>query len=229
MANATLQTIGAQVAAKVGDPEGVVYDEGQIAPFVNNALGEITLYMRTRSIKEMLHRAQLTVPAGTTAITRTSPASPNNLPDQLRVPEFMWEATPGQTANQNFARMIGPRILPRVPQGQTLVYWDWKGEEIKLVGATTDRIVQIDFFREVDPLVLPTDKLFIPDSILPIVSLVCAQIAVSRGATSDAVNWKQEAMLYLQDIAGEQVKAQQSAPLRRSPYRRWGYWNNYWR
>lgn len=217
MAN-TLQTITAGVANEVGDADASVFDEQFIAPLVKGALQEFTLWMRARAVQQLRYRATITVPASTTAITKTSsPALPSN----LLAPTDLWEAPVGATQDQ-YRALTGPRLLPRVAVGSTLTYWNWVNGQIALIAASQERSLQMDYFGEVTDMVLPTDTVFIPDSVLPIIKMIAGRIVSSRGDIAAAQAFQQKAEMLMQDIASEQIKAQQSAPIRRRPFRSHG-------
>jgi len=147
--------------------------------------------------------------------------TPPILPRNLVVPDELWEAKLGGL-NQDFYRVTGPTQIPNTMQGPTLGYWDWRENEIILLGSTADRLLRIDYWGDLENFQAPaiaTQAVLIDGAVNAISKLCCYHIAVSRGQHELAAGFAADAELEINDIINVELKQQQQQPQRRLPIR----------
>jgi hypothetical protein len=146
---------------------------------------------------------------------------PPTLPSNLIVPDELWEAKMGG-GNEYFYRVVGPTAIPNTRQGSSLGYWDWYGNEIRLLGATEARQLRIDYLGDLDNFQSPaiaSQAVLIGGAINAISFLCCYHIATSRGQHELAQGFYANAEREINDIINVELKMQQQQPQRRQPYR----------
>src|ERR1035437_8969448 len=147
--------ISAGIRAMLDDqsvPGGSTYTDAYCQKYVEMAQQKVVEYLIGNSVERMKFRTEtpLTVPAGTTILDYASTAGGTAgtgiallLPDDLVLPDQLWEAIIGGQ-NSDFYPMSGPNPIPRIPQSDTLRYWNWYDGRIHLLGATVDRLLRMD-------------------------------------------------------------------------------------
>lgn len=156
---------------------------------------------------------------------------PPILPANFVEPDELWEAKMGGT-NQDFYRVVGPNPIPNQAQTTSLGYWDFYDGEIRLLGATEDRQVRIDYWGSLEnfegPLV-PAQAVIMQGFVNPISFMVSKLISTSRGQHEAAAEFGQLFDAELEDIANIQQKAQQQNPVRRLSSRGASRYQGYFR
>lgn len=125
--------------------------------------------------------------------------------------------------------MRGSRPLPAATQQSQLVFWDWNGHALSLIGATENRDVKMDFWAEVSDFPTSgTDTTALPvaDSLDFLAALTAGIAAQSRGQAQLAslygvvdpsgVSGMAGRLLY--NFINTTLKTAQAEPLRRAPY-----------
>jgi len=166
----------------------------------------------------------------TTGLPLTNAPAPA-LPANLIVPDELWEAKLGG-GNQDFYRMVGPSPIPNVAPSNTLGYWDLAEDEIRLLGATEDRQVRLEYWGELEGFAFPpiaSQAVLIGGGVNAISDLVCGYIATSRGQHELAQTFYAQAELEIDDLVNLQLKTQQQQPQRRMPYRGQGRYDGHFR
>lgn len=140
----------------------------------------------------------------------------------------LWDAelATDQGSNPDFIPMTGPGPIPRIPQSDSLRYWDWYGGTIKLPGCTVDRLVRMTYWATLGP-VDPTAKLLIVNSGNAIACLAASYAARAKGQYQAAAYFATfdpggtisgQAGYEIGNIINADIKTQQSEPVRRLPY-----------
>jgi hypothetical protein len=214
-------------------PGGATFTDDYNQKYIEMAQETMVNYLIGNSVERAKFRTEtpLVIPAGTTildysvAVGGTSAVGTANvLPDDLILPDQLWEAKVN-ALNSDFFPMSGPNPIPRIPQSDTLGYWNWYGGLIHLLGSTVDRWVRADYWSFL-PAVNPAGRIKVVASGNALISLASCYAARSRGqyqqadrlATFDSdgtiggqAGWE------LDQIINQEIKAQQSEPVRRQP------------
>lgn len=207
---------------------GAVFDDTFLVDNVKAAQEVICSYLVLNSIKQMKFRAQITVTSGTTLINdSSSPALPDA--SNFLAPDRLWEAPTGATADA-FVDMVGPHTLPQRVATSSLMDWDWRGVAsangtgvLVFVGATQNRLVQIDYFAGLTPTA-GSGSIALIGATDAIASLASGQICASRdemraaeyfGSAMPDGTVTGRAGFFLTAITGTQTKAEQSVNHRR--------------
>lgn len=156
---------------------------------------------------------------------------PPILPENFIEPDQIWEAKIGGT-DQDFFLVVGPHQIPNQAQTNTLGYWDFYDGEIRLLGATEDRLLRLDYWGSLENFqgsAVPAQAVVIQGFVNPISYMVCKLISHSRGQHSAAAEWGALFDVEMEDIANIQQKAQQQTPVRRLSARGAGRYQGYFR
>lgn len=227
--------VSAGIRAALDDlvvPGGAVYTDAYCQKYVEMAQQTMVGYLIANSVERAKFRTEtpLTVNAGTTildyAATAGGVAGTNVqliLPDDLDIPDQLWESKVGGL-NEDFVMMSGPNELPRVPQADTLRYWNWVNGRIHLVGSTVARDVRMDYWSSL-PAIDPAGRVKIVASGNALIYLAASLCAASKGqytlanycATFDRDVIGGRAGFELNNIINSEIKAGQSEPSRRLP------------
>ena len=212
---------------------GSVYTDDFLQAHFDMALKKMVSAMVSNGVRRMIFRQDgITVPALTTVIYRADDpnlpgGSPVIFPTNFIQVDQLWEAKIGGV-NSDYVPMSGPGEIPRIDQTDMLRYWDLYGGQLQLLGSTVDRLLRVDYWGDVGALnpagVVP---IIVSDNFL--VALVCHQAALSKGnhqAAQTFAVFDQSLPYGLGGIAGyelanmvnEEIKTQQSEPMRRRPY-----------
>lgn len=142
---------------------------------------------------------------------------PPCLPDNFVEPDELWEAKMGGTS-QDFYRVVGPNPIPNQAQTNSLGYWDFYNGEIRLLGATEDRLLRIDYWGSLENFqgsLVPAQAVIMQGFVNPICFGVCQLISHSRGQHQAAAVWEGLYSTEMEQIANIQQKPQQQNPVRR--------------
>lgn len=212
-------------------PGGATYSDAYLQGFIESAQLTMVNYLLSNSVEILKFRTEtpLTIPAGTTILDRPLAYGGTAgtgvallLPKDFLEPEELLEAKVGG-ANEDFVPMAGPWTLPLIGQIDTLRYWDWRGGQIHLLGATEDRLLRIYYWSSLGNLD-PTARMKVSASGNALAAIAAALAARSKGQQDVAdrlavfnadgtiggqAGWE------LQQIINADVKTQQSVPTRR--------------
>lgn len=202
-------------AALCNDVNKQLYTYAAQLPYLRLALEDITLEMEDNKIPTIKETSSiLSVPAGTTLITTaTTPAIPSDLRDPVSL-----EERPSGSSN-NFIPMF-LREIPEEDQQETLRWWDWRENEIKLLGATADIDLKINYLKGLAAInsensVIVDMRLLNPLAYLTAAKL-CRYIGENFQRSNDLLRDFRKAMDH---YIGVNVKKDQANPVRRPGYR----------
>jgi hypothetical protein len=195
----------------LNDTEEQVYKTDVLLPFIQLAYGEAEKHLSVNGIgaaKEVISTIPIT--AGMKAITV------NEINDMV-LPIAVSERTPGETT---FSDMYMKRWEPGVEPDIILHYWTWRGNEIKLIGATQDREVRVKYLKGF-PLLVNENS---PIRILGALEFLAYRSAglASRyigGNNSRAEALDLDSARVLPIMIANEIKNTQSMPVRRRPFR----------
>lgn len=145
-------------------------------------------------------------------------APPNQLPVDMVQPTKLWERP--LNSNQSFTEMIDLTEsdgLPSEPQGQTLMYWEWRSDGLYFLGALQDTQIRIRYIKMLIDPTSPSSQILIRNAVNAVAFVVSAMVAGARGVP-EAANLDQLATDALFDLANQAVRRSQSKGRRRRSY-----------
>lgn len=182
----TVTEVEARVALNVADGQNDWTDPSLIDDFIYAAYRDVVRLMRAGGACLFRRTSDpIIVYAGVRSIGRAagvSPVSPNPYPaDLIRPIEIVEREYIDHPALHYYVRMsqsegvVESRALTDELQG-----WEWKYDEIVVIGALLDREIKIEYDAEL-PDVTGTDELLVPDGGDAITNLATAYALRSRG------------------------------------------------
>lgn len=138
-------TIMTETRALLNDPTGAIYVDAPMWPLMNKAYRELQTKLNALGIstaKEV--SAVIDVPVNT---LRMGDATAPPLPTDLLYPISLEERQDGSTSNDDWRDMDEVDVEPSIAQGNMLIYWAWREDELKFIGATTIREIRIKYMK----------------------------------------------------------------------------------
>lgn len=126
-------------AVYLNDPSGSVFTDSKLLPLFKEAYG----YLQT-DLQENGLQCSNGVADG--IIVKTGKTTLPYLPGDFAWPIDLEERLSG--SSDLYQPMVNRRWIPSVLQTDKLIYWDWNGEFINFVGATTDRDIRIKYLKD---------------------------------------------------------------------------------
>lgn len=165
--------------------------------------------------------APITVPA--LAISIPEGGAAGQLPLDFVEPRKLWERSVGG-AETDWVPMKERRILPQSTANNTLGFWNWSGEVVNLIGASSIRQVRIFGIKSLpllsdlkDPIAINFSKTYMAAAIA-----AKAALTVLHNPTL-AKSIRTEADLYRSRLLSKHTRKNQSLPVRRQGMRRRGF------
>lgn len=160
----------------------------------------------------------ITVSAGATSIEPGGGVG--QLPDDFVEPIELSERAVGGI-DTDYVPMKERTILPRATAGNTLMYWVWDEENIKLIGCTTAREVQIYGYKSLPLLSDMKDQIRVSFSkdYLACAAAAQAALSISHNPTL-ARELEGKATTKLNLLLNKYIRKNQSLPTRRRAFRR---------
>ena len=203
----------------LNDPSGNIYPDDRLLPLMQKAYRELQTKLLLNGlsvVKEYTTGTPIPVPAGTILL-----GDGTGLPTDLVYPIELWERPAGST--QLFEEMTERAWEPEIRPGSTLIYWDWREEEIKFVGATTNREVRIKFMKGLARITSAASPITVNNATTWLAARTAAIAAFVLGSNpTRAEGLNGDAGQALKDLLRYLVKRQQGLPVRRrvNAYRR---------
>lgn len=187
-------------------------------PYLNMAMAELEEMFELNNVPSTNKTsAAITVEAGVDTLSfTTTPA----LPSDLKEIQELWEKDSG--ISEDYIPMIHREFLPKVDVLTTnLIYWSWIDQEIKFIGATSDRDVKIDYIKSIFSKVQAnTDQITVINCKSFLMYRTAGLVAEFIGEnTSRAESLNADALLALDRTLGISVKGKQNISTRRQPFR----------
>lgn len=187
-------------------------------PYLNMALVDLKeiLELNNVPITNQSSNTALTITAGVTKIARNTNPS---LPLDLIEIRHLWERDAGTT--EDFMPMTKKEFLPNTTiQISQLVYWAWINDELRFVGATTDRDLRMDYVCDpFAPILVETDVIHYDRAQAFLnyrTAALCAQFIGENKERSDDLNTL--AGLAVDRTLGITTKPRQAIATRRRPF-----------
>lgn len=212
-------------ASLMNDTARTVYTYAAQLPYLNMALEELEEHFQLNNIPVTNEtNTYITVPIGTTAIYASDGKGSGpvpNYPSDLVDIQGVYERLSGTT--NPFIPVIKREFLPHplndVPT-DSLQYWIWENQTIKLIGATSIRQVKLDYIKSLFPEVTNQAEVIgviNSRSFLQYrTAALCTQfIGENQSRATELNNF---AVLALDRVTGIGTKSKQAITTRRKPF-----------
>lgn len=210
----------ADIARNVYLNRGGISDTAML-PLINNEYEALQHILIEHDVPVMRKTfAPITIVIGATTIPEGTTVG--CLPTDFVAPLFLWEKSENDL-DVNYTPMVEKNEMPIITPSDRLIYWVWDGEEIKLLGATTTRVVLIRGYKFFPYLTEAMQELHISFAKSYLACAVAAQAAltISHNPTM-AKELDMKAHDKLDKILSKYVKKNQTLRFRRRGYRRPG-------
>jgi hypothetical protein len=214
----TVTNILTTSAGLLNDSAKAVYTDAVQLPYFNMALAELLEEMQRSGLSfNYSTNSVSTITAGITNIG--GPGGPS-LPMDLIEPINLYERD--VDTDEDYLEMRKTTFLPSLTVlTSSLIWWTWQEQQIKFIGATTDRQIKIEYLRRgMQPV---TDV----NQVMPIINAdtflhfrtaaLCAEFIMENTERANALN--SNAALRLDTFISTKVKQTQSTPVRRRGFR----------
>jgi hypothetical protein len=193
----------------LNDSAGSNYTAASLLPLLQKAYRELQTKMQRAGLSVSEKRSStLTVTAGTTSLGDGS-----GLPTDFLYPVNVWER--GSTSEQ--WQPVNEEMWEDTdPMGPALGVYSWREDTIYFRGATTSRLVMIEYVKTAPTLTSTGTAIVIPDSDIFLASRCAAIAAVVIGENpTRGKTLNDDAEAAWQDFKGVRVKNRQGLPVRR--------------
>lgn len=203
----------------LNDPSGNIYPDDRLLPLMQKAYRELQTKLLLNGltvVKEYTLGTPIPVPIGTAQL-----GDGTGLPTDIVYPIEMWERPAGST--QLFAEMTERAWEPEAKPGSSLIYWTWREEEIKFLGATTAREVRLKYMQGLTKIASAASVIEVNNATTWLAARTAAIAAFVLGSNpTRAEGLNGDAGQALEDLLRYLVKRQQGLPVRRrvNAYRR---------
>lgn len=203
--------------ALLNDPNGAIYPDVAMYPVMNKCYKELQTKltrMGIPTIKEV--DDQIIVPANTKALIEGGLLPPN-----LILPVWLGERAVGSTLR--YEPMSERSWDPNMGPANQLIYWVWREDQIKFVGATTDRDVMIRYKKSLNKIQDANSEIPILNCEVWLAQRTAAVAAGTIGSNPTRAKMLNDDLIYIwDDFCGTLVHKDQSRPVRRrrTRYRR---------
>ena len=213
----TAASVMDRAAAFLNDSALSIFTYVAQIPYLNAALDELQEIFEENNVPITNRRSSvLVIPAGTVTISfSTTPALPSDLIEIQK----LGERNSGTT--DSFTEMVRKEFLPQTEvQTTQLIYWSWINEQIKFIGATSARDVELDYIASLftavttstNSITVINGKSFLAYR----TAALCAQFIGENPERAQALN--DDAVLALSRSLNITVKGRQSIVTRRQPF-----------
>lgn len=219
-----------RVAALLNDSNLQIFTYAAQLPYLNVAIDELAEEMEQNNVEATTTKSStLTITTGTTVISATStPAYPSDL---INI-QTIWEKLSGSDT-ESYAQLTKVEFLPPYLQPvDSLIFWTWQEQEIRFVGATSDRDVMLQYIARTLNQVTQVDgsdiiTLINAQSFLSYrTAALCANYIGENATRSTELNTFAQAALnrFLNiDAKGRQVISTRRRPFR-ARFKSWSLW-----
>jgi hypothetical protein len=221
----TAGQITALVRSLLNDAAGNLFTDTVLLPYVNAAYRKAQRTLANVQSGSFLTDNVLLVVSAVPAVDASvqvsitdATAPPNQLPPDLLVPSKLWER-PNLSTN-DFVEMVDLTDhdgLPSEPQGQALLYWEWRADGLYFLGATQDTQIRLRYQKSYPDLVDSTSPVLIRNSQEALAYAAAAMAGAARGAPQ-AERWDAAAADALEDLLVRATQREQQTGRRRRPF-----------
>ncbi len=180
-----------------------------LLPYVKMAVGYMETNLEENNVAcKSTTLAAINVPVGALELIP--------LPADFVWPISLKERNAGST--DLYADMIERAWEPQIAQGDRLVYWAWREDRIKFVGALTNREVLLNYVKSFPIVNVATDVVYnyARQYLAAKVAALVHEFISQNETLAERCNTQAETNI--EQIINIQVKKQQATPVRRKPY-----------
>ena len=221
----TAGQITALVRSLLNDAAGNLFTDTVLLPYVNSAYRKAQRTLAnvqsgsflTDNVLLVVQAVAAVDPSVQVSITDAT-APPNQLPPDLLVPSKLWERA--NLSSDDFVEMVDLTDhdgLPSEPQGQALLYWEWRADGLYFLGATQDTQIRLRYQKSYPDLVDATSPVLIRNSQEALAYAAAAMAGAARGAPQ-AERWDAAAADALEDLLVRATQREQQTGRRRRPF-----------
>lgn len=193
MAATTFAEVTALVRKVADDRDqggGLVFTDAELLDFGTSVQRELYTKMAVAGLMASQGQITKTITPSDTAITATLPVG-QTLPDDLLVPEKLWEKPQGDPDTSYEEMSDASEIIPDVQAGDRILYWVFQDGEIRFYRApTTNRTVRILYRKEAPTINSGASVLYVRGSVNAMAWGVLRFCAASRGESTLANSYE---------------------------------------
>jgi hypothetical protein len=215
------------VRALLNDQQGATWTDAFQMPFVASAYRKVQKALANVGQQTFVADEVLLVvpkvatidPSLQVALTDAT-APPNQLPTDMVAPDRLWERV--NLSGDSFVDMVDMTEhggLPSEPQGEELIYWEWRSDGIYFLGALQDTQIRLRYTKFLADPTDPKSQILIRNAIDAVAYVTAALGAVARGAPQ-AEALDTAATDALHDLEQQSVRRSQKTGRRRKPFSR---------
>lgn len=224
-AYAQLSGINTLVRALLNDSAGNVFTDQLLLPFaqmayrrINKRLGNLKSSTYIQDNVQVVVAAVAAVDPSVQVSITDATAPPNQLPVDMLVPLKVWERINGSNDDfQEMTEMTDQGGLPSQPQGQQLIYWEWRLDGLYFIGATQDTQIRMRYQAIPSNVTSPVASVLLRDGQNAMSLLTAALAGMTRGSPL-AAGYKEAGEDALDAMVDAVVMQMQNSPRRRRPY-----------
>src|SRR5579871_83859 len=209
--------------ALMNDAAGAVFTDAVLLPFLNSAYRALQRELAENGVSVLAEQQDLalaTDPVSGITPTSISDTSSPQLPTDCLAPHMLWERATANTGDV-FVPMekftSGGGMLNLQPS-QFLRLWEWREDQINLIGATQNITVRIRYEKILPLITAGTDPVQIRSATDPLAFATAALAARSRGARALAQDLLGTAQMATDNLIERYVRPEQTRGRRRHPY-----------
>lgn len=203
-----------------GQVQGGVWPDGVLVPFVQHAYRDLQKKLATNGVARRVEVDEIQIPLTCTKINDDGTAPDAPLPADFIYPLKLWERTDGTTDEYVEMRETRFGLPQRESLTPTLDFWEYRGNEILLTGASSVRQIKMRFEKSLPVLTQAGDKIGIREAVGALAYGAAALAARSRGVSALARDMSAQYEEAAAQIVNGAVRPNQRVPVRRRAYGR---------
>lgn len=208
MATSPVLLMTRAIATNVNQPGSRQFSDPEIKEFINRALGTIQMGLESHGVRDIRAEATITLPALATSITSsTTPALPSGFTSPIR----LWEK------NGDIWRdltQVKDHLPLNATQGERLIWFEWRDQGLRFVGATQDVSVKMHFRIAVADVAYPSDAISLTN-LTEVVIAKASGLAAAIAGLSTAQYFEDQYRLLFDQYLGIDAKYGQATGFRR--------------
>lgn len=197
----------------LNDADIQLYTDAILLPYIKKAYDEITKQLILREV-EPIRELSANIPILS--------STPSPVINNIQIPDLFVPIALKESANQNdWTPMFMRDWEPDSEKSDLLRFWAWRGDEIKLLGATVNTYVQVRYYRNLSTLTDANSPIDLAGAKTYLAARAAAIAAASIGgrpdlavALADDANGAQDILISIE------LKRRQRFAVRRRPFRR---------
>lgn len=201
-----------------GVSQGGVWPDIVLAPFVQHTYRDLQKKLATNGVSRRVEVDEIQIPLTCTKINDDGAAPDAPLPADFIYPLKLWERTDGTTDPYVEMAEAGFGLPQRENLTSTLDFWEYRGNEILLLGATGARQIKMRFEKSLPVLTQAGDKIGIREAVGALAYGAAALAARSRGVSTLARDMSAQYEESAAQIVNGAVRPNQRRPIRRRGY-----------